>query len=180
MLPSVSLPWLALTGCLDHDLAPGADGSFVAMQIDFAGYSSWEAFDVDAGDAEDDTGGHSGDRTVYINLLPEDGSSGASRAEFAVGTILIKVAQPDAADDTGPDVHAMVKRGGGYNSDAPGWEWFDLVLSGGIPVINWRGLAPPAGGGYQAGSLDTANPDGDCNSCHGAAYDNDYVHTVPL
>ena len=178
MLSPPSLLWLALPGCLDHDLAPGADGSFVAMQSDFAGYASWEAFGVEAGGAENQIGGHSGDRTVYINALPEEGAPGAA---FAVGTILLKVAQPvDGSGDTGPDVHAMVKRGDGYNPGAPGWEWFDLVLSGGVPVINWRGAAPPEGGGYQAGSLDTANPDGDCNSCHSAAYDNDYVHTVPL
>ena len=172
MLPP--LLWLALTACLDHDLAPGAEGSFVAMQSDFAGYASWTSFEVDSADS----GGHSGERAVYINLLPE---AEAAADGFPVGTILLKVAQPVAGSgETDPDVHAMVKRGGGYNPGAPGWEWFDLVLSGGVPVINWRGAAPPAGGGYQAGSIDTANPDGDCNSCHSAAYGNDYVHTVPL
>ena len=69
----------------------------------------------------------------------------------------------------------------GYNATgAPGWEWFELKESAGTPVIVWRGEEPPSGEGYVIlGSEDTA-VDGDCNSCHQAAYDNDYVHEVPL
>lgn len=171
--------FLSLLACLDHDPVPGQEGSYVAMQADFAGYASWAAFPVEGAAA-----GHAGDaRTVYINRLPEEFPGGdPSGTAFSVGTILVKVAERDPADTgaTGPEVHAMVKRGGGYNPGAPGWEWFDLALSGGVPVINWRGEGPPEGGGYQSGAIDTANPDGDCNACHAAAYDNDFVHTVAL
>lgn len=168
-----------LFACLDHDPVPGQEGSYVAMQADFAEYAAWPSVVV-----EGEIVGHAGAaRTVYINQLPEDALGGdPPGSAFAVGTILVKVAEADAADTgaSGPEVHAMVKRGGGYNAGAPGWEWFDLALSGGVPVINWRGEGPPEGGGYQSGAIDTANPDGDCNACHAAAYDNDFVHTIPL
>lgn len=161
-----------LIGCLDHDLAPGDDtGAFVAMQSDFVGFTEWERTTVDP----TDTGGH-GDSTksVYLNAPPPEGSTA-----FPVGTILVKV----TPTDDGRDVHAMAKRGGGYNADgASGWEWFDLVFAedGATLVIVWRGTEPPDGSGYGSASGDTASAIGDCNTCHAAAWDNDYVYTVGL
>lgn len=157
-----------LLGCLDHELAPGADaGTFVAMQSDFEGFLAWERTDVAAGD----TGGHGAvAKTVYRNLA----RGGAAR--FPVGTLLVKV----TPTDEGEDIHAMAKRGDGYNADgAVGWEWFDLVLAeDGTPVINWRGVAPPDGEGYSFGADEDTAVEADCNACHGGAHDNDYVFTV--
>lgn len=156
-----------LLGCLDHELAPGTAASFVAMQSDFAGYAGWTSYPVSGADS----GGHgAGDRTVYVNQAPVDGG-------FAVGTILLKLT-PTGAE---PEVHAMAKRGSGFNTDgAVGWEWFDLVLDeDGVPVIDWRGTAPPSGEGYGSQSGDTGSI-GDCNDCHAAARDNDFVFTLEL
>ena len=70
----------------------------------------------------------------------------------------------------------MVKRGGGFNSGAPGWEWFDLQLlddgKDGVSIV-WRGFGPPAGDTY--GGDATSG----CNTCH-TACDNDAVCAKPL
>ncbi len=160
---------LLLAGCLDHDPIPGQQDAFVAMQSDFEGYPSWESVTV----AAEDTGHPDGARTVYVNEMPEGGDT------FPVGTVIVK-------EIAGGDIHAMAKRGGGYNADgAVGWEWFELVLSDGAPVIKWRGTEAPEGEAY--GALPGSEPEdtgdlvtGDCNTCHGAAVENDYVHAVPL
>jgi hypothetical protein len=72
-----------------------------------------------------------------------------------------------------PVIHAMAKRGSGFNaSGALGWEYFELLLSKqGAPYILWRGAKPPAGEMYQMllGSMNVERPmtnDGDCNGCH--------------
>jgi hypothetical protein len=163
---------LLLAGCLDHTPIPGAGESFVAMQVDFSGYSSWDA--VSIGAAGDDSGHPEGERTVYVNELPP-----ADAESFPVGTVIVKTIE-------GADIHAMVKRGEGFNTDgAVGWEWFELVLAtNGEPVIKWRGEEPPAGETY--GSLPGVPVDsgdtltGDCNACHTARSDNDFVHAVLL
>ncbi len=162
---------LSLLGCLDHAPAPGgSDASFVAMQADFASFASWEAIPL----AQADTGHVAGDRVVYINSRPSEGDD-----VFPIGTIFVK----SIAWEGGTDLHAMVKRGGGYNDDgARGWEWFELVESErGEPVILWRGETTPEPGSYRDRDVDTAETvNGDCNVCHGAFSANDYVHSVAL
>ena len=162
---------LLLLACLDHTPAPGGDDeSFVAMQADFASFKRWEAIPV----ATADTGHVAGDRVVYINNRPS-----VEEIVFPVGTMFVKT----IAWEDGTDIHAMVKRGGGYNADgAFGWEWFELVESeDGTPVIRWRGEEAPEPGSYGADEADTAETvSGDCNVCHGAFAANDYVHSVTL
>jgi hypothetical protein len=169
---------LLLGGCLDHELAPGAGGdSFVAMQTDFVGFQGWGSTAF-SGAATSSDGHPAGDRVVYLNAEPAEDAG-----EFAVGTVIVKtIATPAQEGDEGVDIHAMVKRGEGYNVDgAPGWEWFELALDDEArPVIVWRGDVPPDGEGYGAlGETDTAL-EGDCNGCHEAARSNDFVHSIPL
>lgn len=161
---------LLLLGCLDHTPIPGGvdDSVFVAMQSHFADFRSWASFTLDG-----TLDGHSGtEREIFVSALPEEGAG-----VFPVGTMIVKSAP--VGDSV--ELHAMAKRGGDYNqTGARGWEWFELKESAGIPVILWRGEEPPSGEGYVVlGGEDTA-VDGDCNRCHQAAYDNDYVHEVPL
>lgn len=165
------LLWL-LAACLDHTQPPGGDeATFVAMQSDFASYLSWEATTV----STQDTGHVEGERVVYLNARPPEGA-----AEFPVGTIFVKT----IAWSGGTDLHAMVKRGGGFNPDgAAGWEWFELVESDGVPIILWRGEAAPEPGSYlcETDLGDTAETvTGDCNTCHGFYSSNDYVQSVAL
>lgn len=166
---------LALGGCLDHTLpddgTSGVPETFIALQRDFAAFESWPAYDI----GQSQVAGHpEGRHVVYLNRAP-DGPSDT----FPVGTMIVKTAE------SGPFttwlVHAMVKRGGAYNlGGAPGWEWFELKLDEDrVPVLVWRGEAPPNGERYGCLSGDCSDAP-DCNQCHAEAASNDYVKTSLL
>lgn len=148
-----------------------ADGAvpwpFIAQTSDFAGFCSWShAPATAAGDAGDGVHGV-GPLTVYWNRSPPHGSS-----EFPVGTIILK--ESNQADASQRVVFAMVKRqprGTGYNTGgADGWEWWSVTDLGNCNIERlWRGVVPPIGESY------AGQPVGDCNGCHSAAVDNDYV-----
>jgi hypothetical protein len=141
--------------------------TFIALQRDFEGFESWEAF---AWDSAGMGGTHDpGAVTVYLKERPPAGATA-----FPVGTIIVKVTPPRDAT-TEEKIFAMAKRGGTFNANgAAGWEWFELKRStSGAPVIVWRGVGAPAGERY-------GQTDASCNDCHGAAADNDSVHSPPL
>ena len=140
---------------------------FVAVIEDFRGYHSWEGFD-----ATDDAalvGIHDGSTvTEYLSRRPPSGAK-----EFAVGTIIVKEA---TGGTLAHEVFAMVKRGGGFNSGAPGWEWFELGnLDDGKDGVKqiWRGFGPPMGDTYGG------DANAGCNTCH-TECGNDAVCAKPL
>jgi len=144
----------------------GAD-TFVASTQTFQPFHGWASFPID-GQPLLGSPHLCGPRTVYLNARPAHGST-----RFPVGTVIVKECTADPVDQR--KVFAMVKRGGGYNSDgATDWEWFELhdEADGSVSVI-WRGVAPPAGESY--GGTGSA-----CNDCHAAARDNDFVQSAPL
>jgi hypothetical protein len=127
---------------------------FIAFAEDFRGYHSWEGIDV-TGDAS--LAGITDGSLVlaYLNRRPPTGST-----EFPVGTMIVKEATGGTETH---QIFAAAKRGGGYNSAAPGWEWFELenLADGndGVRIV-WRGVGPPAGETYGG------DPNGGCNTCH--------------
>jgi hypothetical protein len=147
----------------------------VAMQQDFDGFDRWRSFELEVPDPR--LGG--GARTVYVNDLPPR-RAGA----FPVCTAIVKVGE--AGDDpTQWLMVGMAKRGGGTNADgAQGWEWFDLDLTADLEVvIDWRGPVPPEGRGYECvlgEDEPSAEGVGDCNTCHLAGADTDFVLTPEL
>jgi hypothetical protein len=165
---------------LDHAGVEQASSltSGVAFARDFQGFEDWDRFDVD--EAEGDDAVHLGaDRTVYINALPGPGVQA-----FAVGTVIVKTgAGGEASGESGDEIHAMVKRGSGFNlAGATGWEWFELGRANdGSVAIVWRGEAPPTGESYGCSQGVQCDPSiGDCNACHTPVRGNDFVHVVPL
>jgi hypothetical protein len=69
----------------------------------------------------------------------------------------------------------MVKRGGGYNERAPGWEWFELAeREDGSFGVKWRGVNAPDGESYGSSTM------GGCNDCHQISAGNDYVRAAGL
>lgn len=142
--------------------------SFIAMQADFADFLSWERTAFPAGD---DLGHGAASKSVYLNERPPERATA-----WPTGTMIVKV----APTDDGREIHAMAKRGEGYNVDgAVGWEWFELVLDEGEPVIAWRGTAPPDGQGYGLVGGDTAAPEVvDCNACHALAMGSDFTWSL--
>ncbi|MGE0786852.1 MAG: hypothetical protein AB7S26_14365 [Sandaracinaceae bacterium] len=145
--------------------APASGTEYIAQTSDLAGFRSWIAFD--RGD-DHLPPNHVGPSWIYLSDRPPAGAT-----SFPLGTRIVRV-QERGDDMTAWEVHAMVKRGGGYNADGtPGWEMFELSLdaSGGVVVV-WRGRGPPDGDGYMAGDGGVLVS---CNQCHGAAGFNDSV-----
>lgn len=164
-------------GCLDDELDPSqgaaAAGSFIALQRDFQSFLGWMR--VQVGDAAV-VGGHpAGPRFVYVSGTPSGGA-------FPVGTMIVKTVE--VGDPSTWTIHARAKRGGGFNAQgAIGWEWFDLrIVTTNDVTIMWRGDKPPADHGYESlpGLGATSTMDGDCNSCHAAARDTDFILDGPL
>jgi hypothetical protein len=156
---------LALTGCLDHQLAPDdpMSGSgakeFVPLQSDFHDYEDWMKFDTAV---MGEHAGTVGTITEYLNQLPDSGAD-----EFPVGTMIVKTVQPE--DGPAPAIHAMAKRGGTFNKQgALGWEYFELAKNDkGTPIIVWRGPTPPSGEKYKNLLMpDSDMREADCNGCH--------------
>lgn len=176
-----SLCALALGGCLDHELPPDAepdgDDSFIALPRDFCDFRSWMPFELRDVQMH---AGVTGKLMVYLKQLPPQGAT-----EFPVGTMVVKTVE--VGDESAWEVHAMVKRGGSFNSrGALGWEYFDLGIDDDCtPRVHWRGERAPRDHGYKSlPGLEQpdAGPDPDCNSCHAApaARDNDAILSRPL
>ncbi|HET9959480.1 MAG TPA: hypothetical protein VFQ61_33545 [Polyangiaceae bacterium] len=140
-------------------------GSFLAFAGDFQGFRDWSSFDVTGESALTEV--HQGQVIIYVSDLPPPGLT-----QFPTGTRIVKEA---ILEGQPTQIFAMAKRGGNFNSGAPGWEWFELedVAEKNGVKINWRGFGPPAGEKY-AGDLES-----ECNTCHRAC-GNDSVCTTHL
>jgi hypothetical protein len=140
---------------------PDAGPSFIADQADFDNFTTWLAFDGGSqADALDSLDG--GQRVIYLNQAPPPGS-----LHFPLGTVIVKTTE-------GATTFAMVKRGGGFNADLPGWEFFGLAPSlNGRSIILWRGVGTVGTLAY--GSM----PATGCDACHLGAYQNDFVWGGP-
>jgi hypothetical protein len=159
-------------GCLDNKLEDTGDAGvkrvFIAQTHDFANYMDWTTSEQNV---MDDHGGVIGTTTVYLSETPDKDTH-----EFPIGAILVKTMKPVDSDDM--TIHAMSKRGSGFNAKgALGWEYFELLLSKtDVPYILWRGETPPSGEMYQVllganNRSSGATPEGDCNSCHASGQD---------
>jgi hypothetical protein len=161
--PLVAL--LVLAACSSGGSAadPATPDTFLAFGSDLQGYRGWRAFPVDPLLTVVEGIHASGTRIEFVNRTPPHGA-----AAFPVGTIIVKEIHANAAVDS--RTFAMVKRGGGFNSDgALDWEWFELQLDVDPVVIIWRGVGPPLGEKYGG------DGQGTCNACHGTGKANDYV-----
>lgn len=155
----------ALTGCLDDTLPPGegsTDLQFIPTATDLTGFQDWPVA-VHRTD-------HAGrPMSLYMNqAVPAEGY------EFEKMTMIVKTVEIGGAMDQW-EVHAMVKRGGGYGvHGAPGWEFLNLrVLNTGAVVILNRGDGTGLGG--YSDPAEMSGTDAVCLDCHGDAGDNDYV-----
>jgi hypothetical protein len=158
---------LSASACLDNQLdedqVAGDKRVFIAQAGDFLSYEDWTSFERKT---TSEHGGAEGTTKIYVSELPD------AEKKFPIGTILFKSTQLEG--DERPVIHAMTKRGSGFNPRGVlGWEYFELFLGkSGAPLILWRGAEPPSGEQYQqllgAENLDRpmVGEDGDCNGCH--------------
>lgn len=162
---------LALAGCGGDAEEVGAPvleepAIYIAFARDFERFERWTTFDRGRDPVPPS---HLGPSLIYVTPAPPE------RAEaFPVGTRIVRVERA-GEDPAAWEVHAMVKRGGGFNeAGAAGWEFFELSLASSRerPEIRWRGEGPANGDGYVA-------PEGGevlgCNHCHASATYNDSV-----
>ena len=173
MVTGVVLASLAAFGCGSSgagDTGGGADSGapVVVTQATFNGFHAWTSFNFMGIPIPGSPHTSAGPRTDYIKELPPPGST-----KFPVGTVIVKEVDDGAA--TARQVFAMVKVGGGYNSNgALDWKWFELKnAADGSETILWGGTAPPAGEQY-------ANTGITCNDCHAMASANDFVQSHVL
>jgi len=168
----IVLAFTLFIGCSDDDNGTGSTTGFVANESDFAGYSGWNLEDFTIFPVNSSILGeaHLGNNPEYVRAIFSETDLSSASGSWAEGTIVIKETFKWAADGSkmyaeSGGLLAMVKRGGGFNPDHAGWEWFML---------------DPADGSI----LDRGDDllDGACNSCHAVA-DNyggtDYVFKHP-
>lgn len=154
---------LSLVACATEPPAPV--GPRIAFGRDFEGFTGWRAYPLEP-DSITEAHLSSVNRWVYIDRAPPPAGE-----PFELGTIVVK-----AVEDGPPSswvVHAMVKRGGGYNpGGSVDWEFFDLhVRDDGQVDIAWRGTGDGA-----AAYIDPLSGDAlPCNSCHALAPESDFV-----
>ncbi|HJL20414.1 MAG TPA: hypothetical protein RMH99_32405 [Sandaracinaceae bacterium LLY-WYZ-13_1] len=145
-------------------------GPRIAGARDFAAFRSWRRYHLPE-DTLTEVGHHSSPhRYVYVDraLPPEP-------APIPLGTLIVKTTE-DGPPETW-DVHAMVKRGDGYNwSGCDDWEFFNLSLDAdGAVSIRWRGRGDDASA-YE----DAEGHARSCNSCHIHAREVDHVFSRRL
>jgi hypothetical protein len=149
--------WVSALVCAATAGSCAVEGDpFIALRRDFVDFQTWERVEL-APQPSTTPGAPPLRRFVYVNRRPPPGAT-----EFPVGTILVKTVENGAMDTW--EIHAMVKRGGGYNaSGAVGWEYFEFVYENGVFNERWRGSVPNDGRGYtdEMGAVQNS-----CNSCH--------------
>ncbi|MBD3162830.1 MAG: hypothetical protein GF346_10560 [Candidatus Eisenbacteria bacterium] len=157
-------------GCSDDDdpTGPIDEQEFVAQVDDFRTYKTWDRIDATTHPTNEDLLGpaHAGNsplfaRTVYKN----NDEDPAKQAEYPMGTILVKETYGFDAqgnpDFTDGNVVGMAKRGGDFNEEHGGWEWF-LLSPQGDEILD-------RGAGLMGGA---------CNDCHTGATGSDGTDLV--
>ena len=144
-----------------NNSSSAANEGYEASISDFTNYTNWSVVDYAIGDSNLGLkGAHKGNddnftRKTFMNALAAD-----SMGEFAQGSIIVKETFTYAMGSNGwektlaPEggLLGMVKRGGDFNGDHGGWEWF--MLAGDLSSVVAQGS-------------DLMN--GACNACHSAA-----------
>lgn len=128
---------------------PTPTTEFVAQDADFKDFQKWtvvanlqKALSAD-GRAHTDAA-----RTIWINKNATRGTNN----EYPLGTIFVKEVQG------GYGIVGMAKRGGTFNAQHNGWEWFRLDING---------------------KITDRNSSNTCNSCHAKVKSLDYAFTKP-
>ena len=151
---------IIISACSDDDddnpNKPAAE--FIAEQSDFANYNTWtmvgEYTEDDARLGGMAHGAGNLKRIVYVNKSNTQLNDG----EFENGLILIKEGRDKETNEL-KELAGMVKRGGDFNSNHNGWEWFMFDLETGNIM------------GRDANLME-----GMCNGCHaGAGKDYSFV-----
>lgn len=127
---------------------PTPQAEYVATDADFENFRNWTVVKQLSKALSEDGRAHTdAARTIWIKQAT---ATRSQNGQYPNGTIFVKEVQG------GYGIVAMVKRGGAFNSNHNGWEWFRLDTAGKISSRNSSNL---------------------CNSCHAQVKDLDYAFT---
>jgi cytochrome c553 len=154
---------LLVVGVLTVACMPKNGAEFIAGNDDFANFSKWTFVDKVNGTSENIKDAHlaenpNASRTVYV----KNNADRTDNGKFPVGTALVKIYTDKSNKPLGAT--GMVKRGGGFNKEFGGWEWFVLDANTGKIALDEKGN--PTRGAIAM-----------CNQCHAKTAENDYVFT---
>jgi hypothetical protein len=153
-----------LQSCSDDDDTVAPVTEVVANDNSFKDFMTWSKDAIRKG-ADPALGGmaHGGnDSTVTRNIYYKNGQNPVNGV-YPVGTIIVK--HSSNPDKTVNEFTAMVKRGGEFNKEKGGWEYFMLATDG---TIGKDGTMEMRGANLMNGM---------CAGCHSAAFSKDYIFT---
>ncbi|APF20842.1 cytochrome P460 family protein [Caldithrix abyssi] len=125
---------------------------FVATTQDFKDYKNWTLKATETGPDPFLKTAH-GVNDNFTRKIFFNATAKASNGEYPVGSMILKELTDDQGNVQGAFT-VMVKRGGNFNPDGNGWEWF--MVSTDFSTVITQGDNATAG-------------DGNCASCHSAA-----------
>jgi Cytochrome P460 len=153
----------ALTSVAAVACMPQNTSEYVAGDADFVDYTKWTLVDRVSGASENLQGAHlANDPNTTRSIYIKGNADRTDNGKFPVGTTLVKhYADKDNRLLGGV---GMVKRGGGFNKEFGGWEWFVLDVKTGKITLDGSGA-------QTRGAIAV------CNQCHAKTAENDYVFT---
>ena len=156
-MKSTQVLWL-LIGVLAVACVPKNGAEFIANNDDFANFSKWTFVDKVSGTSENIKDAHlaenpNASRTIYV----KNNADRTANGKFPVGTVLAKIYTDKSNKPLGAT--GMVKRGGGFNQEFGGWEWFVLDANTGKIELDKTGM--PTRGAIAM-----------CNQCHAKTAEN--------
>lgn len=156
---------LIITACSDDEENPtdGGDNEYKADASDFAGFMDWEhaASNQGADPAFGEAHGLNDENTIR-DVYFKDAQDRVD-GEYPKGTIIVKYSHNPENEDF-QEYTAMVKRGGDFNTDGNGWEWF--MLAGDGQIAKNEDGDPVRGANLMNGM---------CQGCHNGAANKDFV-----
>ena len=129
------------------------DEEFKATLDDFAGYTSWTLVASKTGPDPFLASAHGVNDSFTRNIYFKDNAS-ASNGAYGKGALLVKELR-DAENNLAGALTMMAKRGGGFNPDGDGWEWFMAATD--LSEVLTQGDNAAAAGGACAGCHAQAN-----------------------
>ncbi|MBD3225208.1 MAG: hypothetical protein GF313_10795 [Caldithrix sp.] len=128
---------------------------FIATLDDFQGYTSWTKVHTATGEDPLLGDAHGAKAPLTRNVFFKDNVQ-PDNGKYPNGTLIVKELR-DGNGDLAGALTMMVKRGGDFNPDGDGWEWFMTTTD--LDTVLTQGDNATAGGGM-------------CASCHAAANTN--------
>ena len=129
------------------------EDEFVASLDDFAGYTSWTLVATETG-PDPFLGEAHGVTDDFTRNIYFKNDAEASNGKYIKGSLIVKELR-DGSNNLAGALTMMTKRGGEFNPDGNGWEWFMAATD--LSEVLTQGDNATAGGGMCAGCHIQAN-----------------------